>query len=104
LTAERDKKMEIMADEGEEAATKYENEAITPLASQTFRLSLNIRYYALAGLSLRRYVGGRLYVLLKPLYITGGGNATYQRFTDRFEHLLEQFEQTIVPYLGELDI
>ncbi|MBN1835674.1 MAG: FecR domain-containing protein [Spirochaetales bacterium] len=104
VDAEREKKAGIAANEGNDAAKAYENETIKPIAFKAFNSSLNVRYFALAGLSLRRYVGGRLYVLLKPRHMTGGSDSTFSEFADRFRSLLGEFEHTIVPYLGEADI
>jgi hypothetical protein len=99
---EREKNNRTAA-EDHDAAVAYEREVIRPLATKAFNSSLNVRYFALAGLSLRRFVGGRLYVLVKARNMAGSDEA-YRRFADRFAFLLDGFERTIVPYLVEADI
>ena len=104
VEAEREKKAAIAQSQGREAATAYEGELITPLAVKGFNASLNTRYFALAALSLRRFVGGRLYVLLKSKHIAAPEDRTYGVFLTRFVSLLGDFERLIVPHLGEADI
>jgi hypothetical protein len=104
VEAERDKKAEIAEQQGRDAAVAYENDIIRPMAVKAFNSSLNVRYFALAGLSLRRFVGGRLYTLLKARNLTQIAGDEFGSFSARFEFLLGEFERTIVPYLVEADI
>jgi len=90
--------------EGKEAARKYSQEVIDPLSIQTFNLFLNVRYYSLAALSLRRYVGGRLYSFLKAANITDTANQTYGDYLLLHKKLLNIFESSIAPYLVDADI
>jgi hypothetical protein len=98
LNKERTKK------EGEEAAIKYEKEIIFPLSLQTTYLGLNVRYYSLAAFSLRRYVAGRTYILLKATNMSDTDNIMFNKYLGSFSDFLEDFEQTIVPHLVEADI
>ena len=66
---------------------------------QTSSLSLNLAYSSLAALSLRRFVAGRLYVLLKARLITQLGDPAWTGFLSRYHDLLSQFEESIAPHL-----
>ncbi len=104
LAAEREKRKKIGETEGNAAAAKYEQEVVTPLAVETGYYFLNLRYNALAALSLRRYVGGRLYVLLKARSIAGGEAAQWNDFLAAYQEFLDAFEKSIVPQLVLNDI
>lgn len=66
--------------------------------------ALNYRYYALSGLSLRRYVLGRMYVELKTRYILNRQDPQYQGFLREYRRFIEEFESGITPGLVEADI
>ena len=104
LDAEREKLVDLSTKEGKDAAQKYDMEVIAPIRDKTRASFLNYRYYSLAALSLRRYVGGRMYVLLKSQYITRIGSTNYQKFLARYKELINVFERSIVPFLVEADI
>jgi len=96
--------LRIKNEQGDAAAIKYADSVVAPLSVQTSNLGLNIRYSALAALSLRRYVAGRLYVLMKARYITNPRDSTYGSFLSHFNAVLSRFEEAIVPYLVKVDI
>jgi hypothetical protein len=104
LQSEEQKRLKIAQEQGVEIARKYENETVFPLRVQTGNLFLNVRYYSLAALSLRRYVGGRMYMLLKIKHITSPTDETYTQFLSLFRQLLSEYEDNIVPLLVETDI
>ena len=104
LLTEQQKRRDIFSKQGQDAATKYQNDVVNPLALNTGYLFLNVRYYSLAALSLRRYVGGRLYVFLKSRYITNLADPVWTGFLDRYHAVLGSFEESIVPHLVEGDI
>ncbi len=104
LAEERQKLAEIQDREGGEAANKFRQEVIFPLANSTRNLYINLRYYSLAALSLRRYVAGRLYLFLKARYITDMADPIYQQYGERFRDFLTRFEETIVPHLVDIDL
>jgi hypothetical protein len=104
LNKERKLNSERAEKEGESTAQKYEKEVIFPLSVETSNLGLNVRYFSLAALSLRRFVAGRSYLLLKANHIAKPGNNTYREYFSRFQELLDDFEASIVPYLVEADI
>jgi hypothetical protein len=78
LELERANMAEALNREGKEAALKYDVEIVTPLRDLTRASFLNFRYYSLAALSLRRYVAGRMYVLLKSQYIVNTNSAVFE--------------------------
>lgn len=104
LAAERENRNKILADKGKDEAAKYEDQVVTPLALTTGYLFLNTRYYALAALSLRRFVAGRLYVTLKARALASPSDPAWKGFLDRYESLIQSFENTIVPQLTAVDI
>jgi hypothetical protein len=104
LLQERKNRAEIAEKQGVEQARKYEAEVVFPLSLQTGNLFLNRRYYSLAALSLRRFIGGRMYMLLKSRYILNASDDTYRRFSEEFDALLKRFETRVVPWLVEADI
>ena len=104
LTDERTKAAEIGEKDGQEALRKYYDEKVMPLAQTTADLGLNVRYFALTALTLRRYVNGRLYTLMKSHFIVSPSDSKYLTFIDQYDNLLESFEKKIVPHLVEADI
>jgi hypothetical protein len=104
LDAERQKRTAILSEQGKDAAAKYEDEVVKPLALATGYLYLNVRYYSLAALSLRRYVAGRMYVMMKARTIADPSDPTWQSFLERESELLRSFEESIVPHLVAEDI
>jgi hypothetical protein len=63
-----------------------------------------MRFSALAGLSLRRFIAGRLYLLMKEHYITRSDDPAYREFLSRYDSILSSFETSVVPYLVQADI
>jgi hypothetical protein len=104
LAGTQEKALAIAKEKGNEEATKFNAEALFPLTVETGNLFLNLRYYTLAALSLRRYVAGRLYVLLKSRFIAKPDDGVFVEFTARFEEFLLRFERSIVPHLVVADI
>jgi len=104
LEAERKRQEEIFKTQGQEEARRHDQEVVTPLALNAFNQSLNVRYFALAALSLRRFVVGRIYLFQKTGHIAGSVDADFERFLSVYQGMLDRFEESIVPYLGEADI
>ncbi len=104
LEEERRLNTERAQKEGENVALQYENDVIFPLSVETFNLGLNVRYFSLAALSMRRYVAGRTYLLLKARYIADYDNTIFREYRKTFGELLDKFEEAIVPQLVEADI
>jgi hypothetical protein len=77
---------------------------VQELGTRNRNVALNYRYYALSGLSLRRFVLGRMYVELKTRYFFDRDDPEFQRFSNLYEEFLARFESGIVPRLVEADI
>ena len=104
LEQERDKLTKIEEEQGKDARTDYYSETVFPLEVETTYLYLNIRYFSLASLSLRRYVLGRMYLLLKLRYLSEPEDPTYRSFLTEYAETLDLYEQKIVPFLVDADI
>jgi hypothetical protein len=104
LEQERKNRAALAEQKGKEAASKYEAEVVQPLMLETSARFLNVRYNALAALSLRRYVAGRLYVMLKPRELASPEDPLIKAFHAEFSAMLEDFERSIAPQLVEADI
>jgi len=100
----RQKRAQIAKEKSVEEATKYQDDVIAPLALQTGHLYLNVRYFSLAALSMRRFVAGRLYLSLKSRFITNPDDPTWTEFLSRFDRFLSSFEESIAPQLVAADI
>lgn len=95
---------QILKDKGADEANKYMEETVLPLSVQTSRLVLNYRFVSLAALSLRRFVAGRMYVVLKARYLATPEAAEWKEFQSTFQSFLATFEQSIAPRLVDADI
>jgi hypothetical protein len=104
LDQEVQKRVEIFQQKGTAEAQKYQMEVVTPLSVQTGYLVLNVRYYSLAALSLRRFIAGRLYIYLKSRYIANQDAPEWKQFLESFNQVLAEFEQSIAPQLVDADI
>ena len=102
VKAELDK---VTKEKGKEAAKVYGKKNLTPLQLEATYLYLNVRYYALSALSLRRFVSGRMYAILKARYITRPDDGVYNDYLDIHRRILEFFEREVVEsFLVEADI
>lgn len=104
LTAERAKLPEIEKKAGKQARTDYYGQTVYPLEVLSNGLFLNLRYYTLSALSLRRYVLGRMYTRLTSMYINDEGSAVYQGFVQVYRRILTAFEHSVAPHLVAADI
>jgi len=64
---------------------------------------LNMRYYALSALSMRRHIMTNLYLTMKTKYMAEPENGVYLEFLETYSGLLSRYEEGIVPYLVEAD-
>jgi len=104
IEKEREKLDQLEEKEGKDARSSYYKKEVYPLEVQTSYMALNLRYYTLSALSLRRHVAGRLYMYMKAKYIRDPDNPQYTLFLDRHEDFLDIYEKSIVPRLVEADI
>jgi hypothetical protein len=103
LDAERQQVKAVEKEKGLEAAQAYEKEHVASLITPTKNLFLNARYFLLAGFSMRRFVGSRMYLLLKSAYLDDPGNPDWTAFLERYERFLGQYESQIAPFLVDAD-
>lgn len=83
---------------------QHYKDVVFPLELETTRLYVNVRYYALSALSLRRFVGGRAYAMLKAKYATSPDAAAYRGYLAIHRAVLDKFEREVVPHLVPADI
>ncbi len=96
--------MSSMKEKGEDTSSYYQENARSLEIESTF-LIINIRYYALSALSLRRYVLGRMYLILKSMYITDLTNPVYIEFLEIKENILDVYEKEVVEsFIVQADI
>jgi FecR-like protein len=89
--------------EGDARQDFFEDELV-PLRAQTANYYDNMRFYALSGLSLRRFVLGRMYLLLSLEYVNDPGNMIYREFLNVYDEALAIYEREIVPVLNPTDL
>jgi hypothetical protein len=104
LTAIREQREQIFKEKGAAEANRFLVTTEMPIAQKTGSLFLNMRYYSLAALSLKRFVAGRLYVFLKAKYITNPRDPVWTSFLAKYNSLAESFEKSIASYLVPVDI
>ncbi len=108
---EYDKNMELLtkyrdtlaAMEDKEKKQAYHDEIEFPQQIVTSGLFINLRYYSLSSLSLRRFVLGRMYVNIKSQYMTNLSDPVLLYFLEEYDKILETFEREIIPYLVDAD-
>jgi hypothetical protein len=103
LESERDKLESIEEEKGKDARTQYYSDTVFPLEVETSYQRLNLRYYALSALSLRRYVMAGIYLRVKPRYLTNPRSDVYLEFLSIYRTAADQFEREITPYLVDAD-
>ncbi|MBN2532109.1 MAG: FecR domain-containing protein [Spirochaetales bacterium] len=92
------------SDDQKEEKNKFYKTTVFPLEIQTSNLFLNVRYYALSALSLRRYVLGRMYIMMKTNSIKSLNSQVYNDFLSVYKQILTLFEKEVVLHLVEADI
>jgi hypothetical protein len=65
---------------------------------------INKRYFALSALSLRRFVLGRMYLLVKAQYSGVPEDPGFAEFLQVYQRIVKYHEDHIVPHLVEADI
>ena len=104
LTVERNKVDELRKKEGQKAVSDYFTKNVLPIQNEAHGLFLNLRYYTLSALSLRRYVLGVMYVRLTSMYILNQLNPNYQNFLQIYHQVVAAYELSVVPHLVAADI
>jgi hypothetical protein len=103
LEAARTKVTQLNRTDRQAGQALYEK-TVVPLQIEAHTIFVNLRFYALSALSLRRIVEGRLYAFTKARYIAAPGDAGYQAFLKEHARLLAKFETAVVPELVAADI
>jgi hypothetical protein len=97
--------LKALVDSKEDAKAKdFREGTVFPLMLAQGTLILNIRYYALTSLSLRRFVLGGMYMQLKTRHPLDSSDPGYTAFIEAYARILKDFEDSIVPQLVEADI
>lgn len=104
LEKNRKNLLPIKEKKGEKAMEEYYKQNVYPYEALSSSLYLNLRYYALSSLSLRRYVLGRMYVRITSMYIANEGNPVYRSFLSTYNRAVAMFEKYVVPQLVAADI
>ncbi|MEE8442093.1 MAG: FecR family protein [Spirochaetia bacterium] len=101
LLDEANAKLETL--EGDPRKAFFEEELV-PIRVQTADYFNNMRFYAISALSMRRYILGRMYLLLSLEYINAPEDPTYRGFLSAYDEALAVYERRIVPVLAPSDI
>ncbi len=97
--------LKALVDAKEDAKAKEFRETnVFPLILAQGTIILNIRYYALTSLSLRRFVLGGMYMQLKTRHPTDSSDPGQAAFLEAYSRILKDFEESVVPQLVEADI
>lgn len=92
----------VLAEGNEEKTKQFQRESLFPAQDERATLILDIRYYALNYLSVRRYVLSNMYMEMKSRYPLKQGERE-KAFFARHAELLALYEMDIVPELNEND-
>lgn len=103
LKAARQTMIAMKQEQGADAAAAYENDVVTPLMVQNGGLVLNYRYFGVVALSMRRFVGSRMYLMLKVMYATTPEDPVWMDFLDQYAIFVNEFEKSIMPVLVDAD-
>lgn len=103
LKAEREQAVKIGAEQGKDAQQAYDRERVRPLVLENSALVLNYRYFGLAALEMRRFVGGRMYLLLKARYAAAPQDPLWTLFLEQYAVFVGEFEKSIMPVLVDAD-
>jgi hypothetical protein len=95
---------ELVDAKEDEKAKELRESRVYPLTLSQASLFLNIRYYALTSLSLRRFVLGGMYMQLKTRHPLDASDPALAGFLEARARILKDFEESIVPQLVEADI
>jgi hypothetical protein len=103
LEAERAQAVKVGEEKGKDAQQEYDREFVRPLVLEKSSLVLNYRYFGLAALSMRRFVGSRMYLMLKVKYAAAPQDPAWPLFTEQYAAFVADFEKSIMPVLVDAD-
>lgn len=88
----------------EAGAEALRQSKVFPLMHARGTLILDIRYYALSALSLRRFALGAMYAEMKSRHMLDPETGAYGSFMAVYRRVVREFETDFVPQLVEADI
>lgn len=94
----------IYKEKGETEAFEFQKTVLAPSTENSANMSLNVRYYALSALSMRRFIVGNMYGEMKSRFITDLENPKFKDFITIYNRVLDKFEKISIPRLNETDI
>jgi len=101
---ERAEYVRIQKEQGEVAAAKFADTILTDALTNARHMGLNVRYYALSSLSMRRYIVGNMYAEIKSRYITKLNDPLFIEFNKLYNEVLKKFEEISIPRINDTDI
>ena len=104
MKTEMGKQEEMIKAKGKEAWQNYYQETIEPTGIEASYIYIDIRYNALSALSVRRFILGRLYLLMTTKYIADQSNESYREFIIRYKKIISDFSSSTRIHLVEADI
>ncbi len=93
---------DLLSAEDQDAIKRYQEEKLFPIQDRRSALILNIRYWALNYLGMRRYCLSNMYMELKSRYPLNRPPEVTE-FFDLHTAILAEYERLIVPELNEND-
>jgi hypothetical protein len=97
--------LKTLVDAKDDAKAKdFRDGTVLPLMLAQTGTLLDIRYYALTSLSMRRFVLGGMYMELKTRHPLDPADPAMAGFLEVYSRTLKDFEDSIVPQLVEADI
>ncbi len=93
-----------LSDAKDQRSEDYRAGTVFPLIQDQATLFLNIRYYALSVLSMRRFVLGDMYMQMRSRHMLDPGNQQYSDFLGVYADIVTAYEASIVPQLVDADI
>jgi FecR-like protein len=94
----------IKKEKGIDEAKKYRNSILFLTMNNASNLILNVRYYALSILSMKRYIVANMYADIKTRYINKLDDPVFKDFEKVYKSVLEKYEKITIPQLNETDI
>ncbi|MFP4642810.1 MAG: FecR domain-containing protein [Spirochaetales bacterium] len=104
LRAEREAAEEVREEAGEDEFEAYYRDRVRPLESIAPRRYLNVRYWALSALNMRRYVFGRMYTILRSHNIMNPDARDVVAYREVHDRALQLLSDHVHDYLILEDI
>lgn len=89
---------------GKKEADEYQKKVVDPLAERTAAALLNLRSVVFWAVSMRRYIGGRIYLALKSDLLRTPEDPRWAGFLKGYKAFLSEFEAIVAPLLEPSDL